>query len=394
MRIVQVHSRYIERGGEEVAVEAEAALLRARGHQVVQLYAENRDLLDRSKWSQGVGTVWNAASRSWLSRNLADIKPDVVHFHNTFPALSPAVLYAVPRHTRVIQTLHNYRLLCVSGMLMRAGRPCELCVGNLPWRGVMYRCYRDSTLASSAVAAMITTHRVLGSWNRVDTFIALSAFAARTLIRGGLPVDRMVVKPNHLEPDPGIGRHTGENYLFVGRLSEQKGVRTLLDAWRLLRERPPLTIIGQGELEAEVREAAAAMPEVSWLGGQPRNRVLDEMKNARALVFPSLSYEVSPFTVVEAFATGLPVLASGLENVAEIVGQNNAGRLFQCGTAADLARCVSEIEREPNTWLALGAEARRRFEQHYTGDAAYAALIGAYTRARDGINADVVAHEC
>lgn len=381
MRIALVHTRYIQRGGEEVAFEAEAALLADNGHDVHVIAMDNAELASMLPTTAAVLTIWNEKRRGQLAEQLSAINPDVVHFHNTFPLLSPAAYYAVPRRAATVQTLHNYRLVCPAATLLRGSDVCERCVGRAPLPAVRYGCYRGSRAASAAVAAMLQVHRALRTWHeRVDAFIALTSFAKRIFVRGGLPADRVFVKPNFVDPDPGLGTHDEDYFLFVGRLDEQKGIPVLLDAFS--QTGLPLRIAGAGPLAADVRAAAAASPTITYLGPQSRARVIDEMKAARALVVPSLSYENFPLVVAEAFATGLPVITSDLPNLGELVVQPGAGWSFRSGNASDLARVLQRVNDDAAGRRSASAAARTLFQAEYTGTASHALLEAVYRSAR------------
>lgn len=381
MRIALVHTRYRLRGGEEVAFEAEARLLASRGHDVHELVSDNAELGDVGGPAAGLLAVWNDARRQALADRLQMLAPDVVHFHNTFPLLSPAVYYAVPPRSAVVQTLHNYRLVCPAATLLRNGQICESCVGRAPFGALRHGCYRGSRAASAAVAGMLQLHRMLGTYtSRIDAFIALSEFARGIFVRGGLPADRVFVKSNFVEPDPGPGTHEGNFYLYVGRLDQQKGLDVLLDAFG--RVGLPLRVIGNGPLEAEVRRAADANENIEYRGAQPRERVLAAMREARALILPSISYENFPLVLAEAFAAGLPVLSSDVENLADLAARRGAGWSFRRGDAADLARLLQDVDTAADARHAASARARALYASEYTGGANYDALMRVYGAAR------------
>lgn len=381
MRIALVHTRYRLRGGEDVAFGAEAQLLAARGHDVHVIEADNADLDDVTPATAAFLAVWNDGRRQELADHLHALDPDIVHFHNTFPLLSPAVLYAVPPRAAAVQTLHNYRLVCPAATLLRGLQPCETCVGRVPYAAVRHGCYRGSRLASATVAGMLQLHRIMGTYNRrIDAFIALSTFARSVFVRGGLPADRVHVKPNFVDPDPGAGPHDGKHYLFAGRLDRQKGVDVLLDA--ATRAGLPVRMIGAGPLEAEVRNAVATHRHIEYLGVQSRERVLTEMQSARALLLPSISFENFPLVIAEAFATGLPIISSSLDNLADLTARRGAGWTFGAGDAADLARVLQFIDTRATERNAASRRARQLFEAEYTSHANYDQLMRIYQTAR------------
>ena len=230
---------------------AETALLESYGHRVVRYITHNDRVAELNSVTLAGKTVWNSSAYREL-RNLIHLEqPDVAHFHNTFPLVSPAGYYAARAEgVPVVQTLHNYRLLCPNALFFRDGGVCEDCKSKaITWPGVVHKCYRGSRAASGVVTAMLTTHRALRTWRKkVDVYIALTEFARRKFIEGGLPAGKIIVKPNFVYPDPGPGEGEGGFALFVGRLSFEKGVGTLLAAWEHLDRRIPLKIVGDGPL--------------------------------------------------------------------------------------------------------------------------------------------------
>jgi glycosyltransferase involved in cell wall biosynthesis len=384
MRILLVHNRYQLAGGEDVVFEAEARLLRRHGHDVHE-HVEDNDTIDPSRRLRlALDTIWSSSRRTALQSIARANAIELVHFHNTFPLISPAA-YGGCREAgaAIVQTLHNYRLLCPSATLFRDGRPCEDCVGRvLPWPGVAHACYRGSRMQTAAAAAMLTAHRLRGTWaHDVDLYLALTRFARERFIAGGLPADRIRVKPNFLPDDPGGARADGGDFLFVGRLDQSKGVETLVRAWASMPSPPPLRIAGDGPLAEIVRAAAAASPSVTYLGALPRAEVQAEMRAARALIFPSLWYEGMPMTILEAFACGLPVIASRRGSLEELVDDGRTGLTVAPGDPAALAAAVAWASQNPERLAEMGRAARREFEDHYRAEANYPLLMDAYETA-------------
>lgn len=379
-RVLVAHNRYRQSGGEDVVVAAEIRLLQQYGHEVSQYSLDNRDIGKTDQLATAAGTLWSRSSHRELTRILGQDRPTIAHFHNTFPLMSPAVYYAARKAgVVVVQTLHNYRLICPNALLFRDGHVCEDCVGRaIPWPGVVHACYRGSRPASATVAGMLALHRGVGTWrNTVDAYIAPTEFARRKLVEGGLPADRIAVKPPFLHDDPGPGDHGGGFALFVGRLSVEKGLATLLEAWTRLGDPLPLKILGTGPAGPPAMSPAG----VEWLGAQPRERVLALMRDAALLIFPSECYEAFPVVLVEAFATGLPVLASRLGAAAEVVIDGFSGRHFLPGDAADLASTVTWMLTHREESLAMGRNGRSEFEARYTARANYALLREIYLTA-------------
>jgi glycosyltransferase involved in cell wall biosynthesis len=388
MKILVVHNHYQRPGGEDAVVAREARLLAERGHAVIEYRRHNDELQSRSKLGIGVAgasTVWSTASYRALRDLLACEKPDVAHSHNTFPLISPAAYYACAEAgVPVVQTLHNYRLLCPGASLYRAGSTCEDCLHKrLKWPGIVHGCYRSSRLATAAVAAMIAIHHGLGTWEqKVTRYIALTEFSRRRLVEGGVPAERITVKPNFIHPDPMPKNEPGSYALYVGRLSEEKGLRVLLAAWGMVRSRIPLRIAGDGpmreEMAAEIE--AKGLQSVELLGHVSPSDVVALMHGARFLVVPSQCYEGFPRTIAEAFACGLPPVASRLGSMAEIIADGENGLHFTPGDAAELAEKVEWAWTHPAELEAMGRAARAEYEGKYTAERNYAMLMEIYRK--------------
>ena len=383
MRVLQVHAGYRQAGGEDAVVDAEAKLLRTAGHEVVQFQVENPTGPAAATLALGMAP-WNPAAARALRRVAKAVRPDVAHVHNTWFALSPAVLPALKRAgVPVVMTLHNYRLLCANAQLYRDGGPCEDCVGRSPWAGVRHRCYHGSGTLSTPVAVTIALHRRRGTWHRdVDLFLALNSFARSVLVRGGLPADRIQVKPNFV-PDPGprrLASAQSRTLLCIGRLVEQKGVDVLLDAWSRAGDRRfELVVVGDGPARSGLERRG--VPGVRFTGRLDGPEVRALMLSARALAFPSRSYEGQPMVVLEALAAGLPVVASGLGGMPELLGPSGAGWLAEAGDPGSWAAALERLGDDGGVDRA-GTAARALYERSFTERTAAQALIDAYRRAR------------
>ncbi|PNY79785.1 glycosyltransferase family 4 protein [Deinococcus koreensis] len=366
MKILLVHNFYQQAGGEDVVFEAERSMLVAAGHTVETYTVSNDDLKHVPALKMAIRTVWNAEAARTLAELVRRQNIDVVHFHNTFPMLSPAVYQAVrAAGAAAVQTLHNYRLVCANALLYRDDRPCEDCLGVLPWPAIKHRCYRESLAASATVAGTQVLHRVFRTYQReIDAYIALTSFARHKFIEGGLPPELLHVKPNFLDEDPGVGSGGGGYALFIGRLTPEKGIRTLLKAWENPGHALPLKILGHGPLAPEVEAAARLSPGIEWLGQRPRSEVMRLAGEAECLVFPSEWYEGFPMTIVEAFAVGLPVIASRVGALPEIVESGRTGLHFAPGDAESLKAAVGSMTTEKRALWSAGA--RAEFEHRYT----------------------------
>ena len=333
MKVLIVHNRYQQRGGEDAVVDAETRLLAANGIDVERLDADNdaiEGLVPKIQVSASQFGIPTTALSEFCGV-ISSFQPDVVHVHNWFPTLSPSIFNICRRaNVPVVHTLHNYRLLCAGATMFRDGHVCEDCVGTtLRLPGIVHSCYRNSFAGTAVATAGMLTHWSIGTWRRsVDRFIALSQFARHKLIDGGLPSNKIVVKPNFIDPDPGIGSGCGQYLLYAGRLTEEKGLRVLLECWMHGPDLPLLKIAGGGPLQDEVRQAAATLKNVEWLGCRSSEEVLDLMRNATALLCPSQWYEGMPRVVIESLAVGTPVIASCIGCYPEMIVDGDSGALF------------------------------------------------------------------
>ena len=385
LRILFAHNAYQQRGGEDSVVDSEISLLREHGHPVETYRRHNNEIGVLSRPALARQTLWSARTVDEFGRLIAEFRPDVIHVHNTFPLISPSVYWeAVRAHVPVVQTLHNFRLLCLNALFLREGRVCEDCLGHLPWRGVTRRCYRGSIAQSAVLAGMLVLHRGLGTYTRkVTRYIALNEFCRQKFIDGGLPADKVVVKPNFVDwatppatPQFSEGDMAERTFLFVGRLSPEKGIEVLRQAMHQAPE-VRLRVAGDGPDEPRLR----ALPNVTLLGPLPGGQVQFEMTHALALVLPSVSYENFPRTLVEAFASGLPVIASRLGAMAELIDDGETGLLFEPGNPADLAAKLRWALQHPDEMRAMGANARRVYEAKYTPEINYRQLLAIYQEA-------------
>ncbi|MFY9527633.1 MAG: glycosyltransferase [Candidatus Acidiferrales bacterium] len=389
MKIVLVHNTYQLAGGEDVVFRNECDLLKRAGHEVVEYQRSNHDVshfVPLRQLALAKRTIWASETRREFRRLLQLQKPDIVHVHNTFVMISPSIYWACrDAQVPVVQTLHNYRLLCPGANFLRDGKVCEECLEHGVWQGVRYGCYRGSRPATAVVAAMLTTHHFLGTWSRlIEYYLVPTQFARRKFIAGGLPPDKILVKPNFVHPDPGEG-HGDRNYaLFVGRLSPEKGLQTLLTAWASLPTSIPLHIVGDGPLRAELEEYVRqhGLCSVRFRGRLMWEETMAVMKKARCLILPSQCYEGAlPLTVVEAFASGTPVIASRLGAMQELISDGCTGLHFTPGDAQDLACKVERVWGHPTDMAEMSKQARREYEANYTAASSYKVLLETYRRA-------------
>lgn len=376
-RVLTVHAAYQHRGGEDSVIDSEETLLREHGHDVHRFARNNADIAAMGKADLVVRTLWSREAARAFGRELERFRPDVIHVHNTFPLISPSIYWVAERYgVPVVQTLHNFRLLCPQAMFLREGRVCEDCLGHLPWRGAVRGCYRGSVAQSTVLAGMLGIHRYIGTWrDRVTRYIALNEFCRRKFIQGGLPSERIVVKPNFVDfPAPLERRRDG--LLFVGRLSPEKGVAILAEALALDAS-IHLAVAGSGE-EAD---RISVVPGVAMLGSLTGEEIRERMSGAVALVLPSIWYENFPRTLVEAMACSLPVIASRIGALAELVEDGVTGLLFEPGDPADLSRKMRWAIDHPERVRQMGQTARQRYDTNYTAERNYIQLADIYTEA-------------
>ena len=385
MRILMVHNFYREVGGEDLSVQDEKRVLTAQGHEVLEYSRHNDEIGSRGATLNAAWrAVWNPLTYREVRKLIRRQRPDVVHVTNTFPLISPAVNYAARAEgIPVVQALRNYRLICPNGFLFREGKPCHDCLGKrIPWPAIQHGCYRESRSASTVSATVIGVHRALRSWLKtVNCFFSPSEYARKKMIGEGLPADRFEVLPNFLVTDPGRGTGASGNAVFVGRLSPEKGLRTVVEAWRKLRLPQGLRIIGDGTEAPLARQAANEMREVEWLGRLPWEETLSEIGKAAFLIMPSLGAETFGRTVAEAFAKGTPVVASRRGPLPDLVEEGRNGLLFTAGDPGDLARKIQHLKSLRGGPLSMRPSARQAFKERFGPEAGYQNLLRIYRKA-------------
>lgn len=382
MRILMVHNRYRVRGGEDEVCDAERRLLQAHGHEV-DLYEDHNDRLDKLNPIQSaVDSIWSRRTYARVSQKLSEKAYDILHVHNFLPLISPSVYYAAQdRGVSVVQTLHNYRLLCPNALFFRQGNVCEECLGKaVPLAGVQHSCYRENRAATGMVVAMNSVHRGLQTWTKqVDTYIALTEFVRQKYIEGGLPAEKIRVKPNFVDPDPGVGEGKGNYAIYVGRLSVEKGLDTLVAAWDQIGQQLPLKIVGDGPLSDMVEAAAIKNKSIERLGRLPMSEVHRLVGNATFLVFPSKWYETFGLVAIEAFAKATPVVGANIGAISDIVESGKTGLHFKASDADDLVRQVKWMMENPDSTIQMRQAARCAFEKKYTALSNYEFLIDIYS---------------
>jgi glycosyltransferase involved in cell wall biosynthesis len=383
MKILVAHNSYQHQGGEDTVVNAEIELLRNHGHEVAVYRRHNSDIESMSKVIVAGSTIWSRKTSREMEQFCEHFQPDLVHVHNTFPLMSPSIFWTIAnRKIPIVKTLHNFRIICPEAMLLRDGKICEDCVGKLPWRAVTRSCYRDSALQSAVAASMLTVHRAIGTYrDQVTAYIALSQFSRDKFIAGGLPAEKIQVKPNFVEAKMKPDWEARNGGIFVGRLSAEKGLDVLIEAERLRQSLPDqgqsenlIKVIGGGPMENQIREAFKD----NYLGFCAPEEVCKLMHSSLFLIAPSTCYETFGLVAVEAFSCGVPVIASRHGGLAELIKDGVTGLLFAPGDAADLAHKIAWARAHPEQMMKMGQAAYAEYINKYTPERNYHMLHTIY----------------
>lgn len=383
MRVLFIHNQYQQHGGEDVALELESNLLKEMGHEVeVVLFSNDGPSGTSGALRSGMNAVYNAGAAKKVRKAIQLFKPDIVHAHNWFFTASPSIFHAASKEgVPVIMTIHNYRFICANALLLRNDRPCELCVNKTwPMDGIRYKCYRNSASQSALVTAITGIHKSLHTWQRkVNNYIVLTPFAKSRLVGSSFRVnpERMIIKPNFI-PDPGQGLLPREDFfLFAGRLSTAKGVHVMLKAFAGMPS-AKLVVAGEGPEKDMLMQEHANTSNITFAGRQSRAELLEMMKRCKAVIFPSLWYEGLPFIILEAFATGTPLIASRLGTMAEVITHRFNGLHFSPGDAEELKNAVKTIEQSGPDVEQLYGNARQTYLEKYHPGIHYRSIMSIY----------------
>ena len=378
MKILVAHNRYLYRGGEDTVVDAEVNLLRQRGHQVWVYSRDNTELQYLAPFEAAKTTFWSRQTVQELQKIHQQFSPDLIHAHNTFPLISPS-LYGVAKKLRipVVQTLHNFRLVCPQAMLLREGKHCEECVGKLPWRAIVHRCYRHSLPQTALTSTMLMVQRMRGVWHQqISRFIVLNQLCREIFERGGLPVDKLRIKPNFVEsPEAPQWQHR-QGGLFIGRLSTEKGIAVLIDALNKLPGHR-IDVFGKGPLQALVE----ASPHLRYGGFQSSDVLRQKLNDAAYLVMPSTGMESFGLVAIEAFACGTPVIGTRHGGLRELIRHGHNGLLVPPNDPNALASAIAYAESHPDQMRRMGMAARKNYLTSYTPERNYEQLIQIYHEA-------------
>jgi glycosyltransferase involved in cell wall biosynthesis len=382
MRILMIHNYYQNAGGEDIVYNAEKKLLHDNGHEVIEYLRDNHEVKKNGLISTAIQSIWSIKTYRELQNLIKTSKPDIAHFHNTFFRVSPSAYYAC-YHSRVpvVQTLHNFRLLCPAAILFRNDNICEDCLDKkIQWPGIIHGCWQHSMTKSAVIATLNGAHHFIGTWNtKVDRYIALTDFCKQKFEEGGLPAEKMVVKPNFASNSTQPSNTMGEYALFVGRISHEKGLNTLLEAWKSLSD-IPLKIVGEGPFMEFVKAKLSSeqFSQVELIGQISYGKSLEIISHARFLVVPSKCYETFSMVVIEAFSCGIPVIVPDTHNFACLVQNGKNGLFFKNGDSSDLSEKVGWAWSHPEEMLLMGKAAYEEYQQKYTADTNYSQLIQIY----------------
>lgn len=395
MKILQVHNKYKIAGGEWTVLNQEFELL-SRHHEVKQLIVDNRSSLESlgNRIRLVFNTHYNRRSREMVRRRLRELKPDIMHVHNFFPILTPSIFDAArDEGIPSVLSLHNFRLIHPNGLMYHKGKIDTRSVAGSAYRCVPDGVYRDSVLQTAVSAHMIEYHRKHGTWQRVPSvFIALSEFSKGKFTQGGLPPERIYIKPNFISdplkemPDRPQGQKRGDSFLYVGRISQEKGIEDLVRCWIKKEIRAELVIAGDGPLRGELESESRACSSIRWLGHIDQQDILKRLSDSRALVFPTRCFEGQPLILLEAMSVGCPVITSRIGNPKNLVDDGKNGLHFETGNLNDLYDKLEMLALDEEKARSMGREARKTYLANYTPEANYTRLMEVYDRAREWEN--------
>jgi glycosyltransferase involved in cell wall biosynthesis len=383
MRFVFAHNRYVLRGGEDESREFEISMLRARGHEVFEYVVDNNDINRRNLVSIGIRSVWNGDQYQRVRTFVGRTKPDILKVDNYFPLLSPSIFEAAKSMgVATVLSVRNYRLICPAGTLFRSGRICKDCIGaKFALPAIRHRCLHNSYLQTSSVVLSNALSRVRGTWaNSVDQYVAVSELVKRLLVSGGFSPKKISVKANSI-PDTGPGDGSGKFAIFVGRLIEEKGIRTMLAAWEKVGAKMPLKVIGEGALAGLVQQAASESPFVEYLGRKTLKEVCELIGRAAVLIFPSEWLEPFGRSIVEAYSKGTPVIAANTEGMRDMIEDGTTGLVYRSGDSDDLAEKVLSLAGTPERLERMRDRARERYLKCYSEEHNYSEMMSVFARA-------------
>lgn len=391
MKILQVHNRYKTSGGEWTVLNQEFELLREK-HQVDQFIIKNSEHLDTmlKKMKLIFKTHYNGKAKKLIADQLSRNDYDVMHVHNFFPLLTPSIFEAAHEAgVPSVMSLHNYRLIHPNGLMYHRGK-----IDHRSVRGSAYQCvwdgvYRESRIQTAVAAHMIEYHRRVGTWNHVPTlFIALSEFSKNKFVEGRLPAEKIFIKPNFLtDPlieydDLKINHQKSDFFLFVGRISHEKGIEDLINSWLENNISAKLLIAGDGPLKNKLENKTRNVSSIEWVGQLSKKEVLKKLSNTKALLFPTKCYEGMPLIILEAMSMGCPVISSGIGNPKNMIDHGKNGLLFEPGNMREFIKHIHWVLDHPDKCSELVDNSRKRYLERYTPEQNYKCLMNIYREAQ------------
>jgi len=387
IKLLLVHNFYgsAAPSGENNVVSSEAHDLIRNGIFVTKFFINSDKFIALKFFGYvyaAILTPWNFFIRFKLKKILDNNRFDIVHVHNTFPFISPSIFYILPRYIKRVMTVHNYRIYCARGIPLRNGKVCTECiVKRNSFPSIKYGCYRNSRILTFPIYFTIELHRYLDTWNRkVDRFIVFSEFQKRILVSGGLVENKIVVKPNSLEAPDVINdfQSRSNDVVFVGRLSEEKGVQLLLEAWPLIGDLNfNLHIIGDGPLFEQLSKKYVSR-NVFFHGSLDKVAAQKKISESKLLILPSISIEGFPMVILESIANATPVLTSDVGPLEDLVRNNGLGKVFSSNNVYDLRDKLIDILSNDSELAVLSYNCRKKFLEKFSSDVVFSNLMTIY----------------
>lgn len=386
MKILIAHNYYQLKGGEDSVVTNEIELLRSYGNSVITYYRNNDEIKTLTVIQKAqllFKTTYSQKTYQEVCQVIKEEKPDICHVHNFFPLITPSIYDACrDNNIPVVQTLHNFRLICANGLFMREGKICEDCLGKSAYGAVKKKCYRNSSVQTYVVARMIESHKKKNTWTKkVDRYLCLSEFSKQKFLQAGLPEDRLIVKSNFVKATSHIKNKCNAPYfIFVGRIDSTKGIELLV---KVAKNSPiPIKVIGEGKLTSLLENSL----NIDYLGRLPHKETVNYISKAEALIFPSLLYEGMPMTILEAFSNKTPVLASKLGAMQTMITHKQNGLLFEPNNEKELANLMNFVISNELVIDNIITNAYNDFLAKYSEESNYLQLINIYKDLIKGIS--------
>lgn len=382
MNILMAHNYYVIGGGEDISYQSEKSMLERGGNFVISYEAHSSKILKDRKLKNALNSIWNQRSYNDLSHIISSNNIEIAHFQNIFPIISPSAYYAAKNSgAQVIQSLRNYRITCINGLMFREDDICMLCVGkSLPLNGIVHRCYKKDVAASTIMAVSSQIHASLGTYRKViDKYIAVSEFVKDIYVSAGISASKIFVKPNVVMGEMQVGAGSGNYFLYVGRLSEEKGIIQLIESFIKNDNFYPLKIIGDGPISERVIEMCRKTSSIEYLGRMPAEKVYKFMGDARAVIVPSLWHEPFGRVVIESYAVGTPVIGSRKGGITELIRHGQTGILYE-GDYNSISSAISEFLGTTEKYNNMRDLCRQEYEKYYSESANYEILKKIYDK--------------